>query len=308
MAQSVEVDGDGKVKSVVYLDAQGMAREQPAKVIVVSCTAVESARLLLNSTSAKFPRGLANNNGLVGKNLVFSSFGESRATFQITKRKENWPWLSDPAPFVQRSLQDFYLMPDNRHGFRKGGTLGFMWSHPNPIFAAVRIAGSGKTAVFGKELKDRLREYRDSKILQFETYGEFLPTAGTQVTVDSSVKDKYGIPVAAITVDRHPIDFKLTQYLVERGEDVLKAMNPEKLERLSTGGETTILQHGTCRFGSDPATSVLDRNCRAHEVPNLYVVDGSFMPTSGGVPTTLTIAANSFRVADALVKQMKRGI
>ena len=126
--------------------------------------------------------------------------------------------------------------------------------------------------------------------------------------MDGSVKDKYGLPVAAITVDRHPIDFKLTKYLVERGEEVLKAMNPEKLERVSTRGETTILQHGTCRFGNDPATSVLDKNCRAHEVPNLYVVDGSFMPSSGGVPTTLTIAANSFRVADVLVKQMKRGI
>src|SRR5262249_35738853 len=163
----------------VYLDANGEAQEQPARIIVVSCTAVESARLLLNSASARFPKGLANNNGLVGKNLVFSSFGESRATFRISKRRENWPWLSDPAPFAQRSLQDFYLMPDQRHGFRKGGTLGFMWTHPNPIFAAVKIAGTGKAAIFGKQLKDKLREYRDSKILQFETYGEFLPTPGT---------------------------------------------------------------------------------------------------------------------------------
>ena len=63
----------------------------------------------------------------------------------------------------------------------------------------------------------------------------------------------------------------------------------------------------TCRFGNDPASSVLDKNCRSHEVPNLYVVDGSFMPTSGGVPTTLTICANSFRVAHALLEKMKRG-
>ena len=84
-------------------------------------------------------------------------------------------------------------------------------------------------------------------------------------------------------------------------------MNPEKLERLGTEGQTTILQHGTCRFGVDPATSVLDKDCRAHQVPNLYVVDGSFMPSSGGVPTTLTIAANSFRVAHSLVGRMKQG-
>ena len=76
---------------------------------------------------------------------------------------------------------------------------------------------------------------------------------------------------------------------------------------MGVAGETTILQHGTCRFGKDPATSVLDTDCRAHEVPNLYVVDGSFMPTSGGVPITLTIAANSFRVADRLVQKVKAG-
>lgn len=307
MAVTVETDRRGRAKSVVYLDQEGATQEQPAKVIVVSCTAVESARLLLNSTSSRFPKGLANNNGMVGQNLVFSSFGESRATFRISQRKKSWPWLSDPAPFVQRSLQDFYVMPDDRFGFRKGGTLGFMWSHPNPIFAAVHMAGKGKNGVFGKSLKDKLREYRDSKLLQFETYGEFLPTAGTYVSVESSVKDKYGIPVAAITVSRHPMDLKMTKFLVERGEEVLAAMNPEKLERLGSEGQTTILQHGTCRFGVDPATSVLDKDCRAHQVPNLYVVDGSFMPSSGGVPTTLTIAANSFRVAHSLVARMKQG-
>jgi len=306
MAQSVEVDPQGRAKSVVYLDAQGIEQEQPAKVIVVSCTAVESARLLLNSTSSRFPRGLANDNGLVGRNLVFSSFGESRATFRIAKRKDTRPWLDDPAPFVQRSLQDYYLMPDDRHGFRKGGTLGFMWTHPNPIFAAIRIAGSGKDAIFGTELKDRLRAYRDSKILQFEIYGEFLPTAGTYLSVDGTTKDKYGIPVAAITVERHPTDLAMTKFLVERGEEVLAAIQPDKLERVGIAGETTILQHGTCRFGNDPATSVLDKDCRAHAVSNLYVVDGSFMPTSGGVPTTLTIVANSFRVANRFLAKLKR--
>lgn len=307
MAKSVEVDAKGRARSVVYLDENGVEQEQPAKLIVVSCTAVESARLLLNSQSGKFPRGLANNNGLVGKNLVFSSFGESRATFRISKRQQSWPWLSDAAPFVQRSLQDFYLMPDERHGFRKGGTLGFMWSHPNPIFAAVGMAGTGANGVFGKELKDKLRAYRDSKILQFEIYAEFMPTDGTFVSVEPQVKDKYGIPVAAISIKRHPLDLEATHFLVERGEEVLKALEPESLDRLGEAGETTILQGGTCRFGKDPATSVLDADCRAHEVPNLYVVDGSFMPTSGGVPVTLTIAANSFRVADRLVKRMKSG-
>ena len=305
MARSIEVDAAGKAKSVVYLDEKGVAQEQPAKVIVVSCTAVESARLLLNSQSGRFPKGLANGNGLVGKNLVFSSFGEARATFRLSTQKARWPWLDDPAPFVQRSLQDFYLMKDAQAGFRKGGTLGFMWTHPNPIFAAVNMAGTGKTGVFGKALKDKLRAYRDSRILQFETYAEFMPNPDTYVGVDSTEKDKYGIPVATITVQRHPLDLVATQFLVERGEEVLKALEPDELRRVGTAGETTILQGGTCRFGNDPATSVLDKHCRAHEVQNLYVVDGSFLPTSGGVPLTLTIAANAFRVGTHLARTLR---
>lgn len=305
MATNIEVDDAGRAKSVVYLDEHGVRQEQPAKFIVVSCTAVESARLLLSSQSSRFPRGLGNDNGLVGRNLVFSSFGQAKATFRVSKRKAAWPWLSDPAPFVGRSLQDFYVMPHDRHGFRKGGTLGFMWSHPNPIYAAVNLAGSGKRGIFGKALKDALREYRDSKILEFETYGEFLPTDGTRVSVEPTVKDKYGLPVAAITIARHPTDLTMTKYLVERGEELLRAMEPDSVQRVTTSGETTILQGGTCRFGKDPATSVLDPDCRMHSVPNLYVVDGSFLPTSGGVPITLTIVANSFRVADRLVRRMR---
>ncbi|MBX5483324.1 MAG: GMC family oxidoreductase [Myxococcaceae bacterium] len=305
MATEIEVDAAGRAKSVVYLDANGVRQEQPAKFVVVSATAVESARLLLNSQSGRFPRGLGNNNGLVGKNLVFSSFGQSKAIFRVSSRKKEWPWLSDPAPFVQRSVQDFYAMPDARHGFRKGGTIGFMWSHPNPIYAAINIAGTGRRGLFGKALKDALREYRDSKILEFEIYGEFLPNDGTFVSVEPGVKDKYGLPVAAITLTRHPTDLVMTKYLVERGEEILKALHPDRLERVGIAGETTILQGGTCRFGKDPAQSVLDPECRLHEVPNVYVVDGSFMPSSGGVPFTLTIVANAFRVANLFVKRHK---
>lgn len=304
MATEITVDEKGDAKSVVYIDADGVTQEQPARIIVSSCTAVESARLLLNSTSSRFPAGLANNNGLVGKNLLFSSFGQSKATFGAKK----FEWLDSTMPFVNRSLQDFYVMPDERFGFRKGGTLGFMWQHPNPIFAAVGIAGKGERGVFGKALKDKLRSYRDSRVLEFEIYGEFLPTDGTYVNVDKNVKDKFGLPVAAITVSRHQTDFTMTKFLVERGEEVLAQLQPDKVERVGIAGETTILQGGTCRFGKDPATSVLDPDCRAHGVKNLYVVDGSFLPTSGGVPLTLTIAANSFRVADKMIGRLKKGL
>lgn len=307
MAQEITVDASGAAKSVVYLDENGERQEQPARLVVVSATAVESARLLLNSKSGRFPNGLGNDAGLVGKNFVLSSFGQSRALFSSKRQAATHPWTQVVAPFVDRSVQDFYVMPDERFGFRKGGTLGFMWAHPNPIYAATQMAGSGKRGVFGAALKDRIRAYRDNRILEFEIYGEFLPTDGSRVGISDSVKDKYGIPVATIDIRRHPKDLVMTKFLVERGEEILQALQPEKVERIGIAGQTGILQGGTCRFGKDPATSVLDRNCRSHVVPNLYVVDGSFMPSSGGVPFTLTIIANAFRVADALVADFKKG-
>ena len=197
-------------------------------------------------------------------------------------------------------------MRDAPRGSRSLRPCGFLWEHPSPIGAGIVLAEGGKGA-FGKELKERFRVFRDSKVLQFETYAEWLPTTGTRVTVEDKVLDRYGFPVAAITIDRHPADLAVTRYLIDRGEDLLKAMEPDAVWRVTEAGETTILQHGTCRFGSDPASSVLDRDCRAHTVPNLYVVDGSFMPTSGGNPNTLTIMANAYRVADRLVQRVKSG-
>jgi choline dehydrogenase-like flavoprotein len=306
MARSVEVDGQGRAKSVIYRDHKGETFEQPAKLVIVSCTAIESARLLLNSTSSKFPKGLANGNGQVGKNLLFSSFGQSRATFRLEKRKTSWPWLADRAPFVHRSVQDFYMVPASEMQYRKAGTIGFMWTHPNPIHAIYEIATRGKYVDYGKHFKDLMREYRDSKLLEYETYGEWFATPGTYVDIDADTRDKFGLPVARISIDRHPNDLANIKLLMEKGDAVLKAMEPDKFEQKTIAGVTTILQGGTCRMGNDPATSVLDKDCRTHEVPNLYVVDGGFLPTSGAVPLTLTIVANSFRVADALVKKLKR--
>src|SRR5262249_46169740 len=152
--------------------------------------------------------------------------------------------------------------------------------------------GHGERLEWGQRLKDRLRELADSVRLEFEVFAEFLPTAGTYVDLDPTVKDRFGLPVARMTISRHPLDARATNLLVDRGMALLAALEPDQLAR---GGvaETKFLQGGTCRFGRDPARSVIDPNCRAHEVPNLYVTDGSFLPSSGGVPLTLTIAANA---------------
>jgi choline dehydrogenase-like flavoprotein len=113
------------------------------------------------------------------------------------------------------------------------------------------------------------------------------------------------MPVARITITRHRLDTQAMAFLMARALDLLRALEPDRAELLGHRGITTFLMGGTCRFGTDPAASVLDPDCRAHDVPNLYVTDGSFLPTSGGVPLTLTILANAFRVARRIARRCK---
>jgi choline dehydrogenase-like flavoprotein len=307
MATEVSVDSTGKATGVVYRDKQGVSHFQAAKVVVVACTAVESARLLLMSRSSRFANGLANNAGQVGKNLVFSGLGKGRALFKF-KNREDREWVTDAAPFVQRSFQDLYLLDKPVDGVRKSGTVLFTFAHPNPIHTAERMAGKGGYALWGAKLKEKIREEaQGGKALEFETYAEFLPTAGTYVDLDPEAKDRFGLPAARITIARHPLDAKAVKLLVDKGMEVLRALEPDRADVIDSISETKILQGGTCRFGKDPATSVLDADCRAHEVPNLYVADGSFLPTSSGVTFTLTILANAFRVGAKIAQRFKAG-
>ncbi len=306
MAYSVEVDSRGRAKGVLYFDGQGREQRARGRVVVVSCSAIESARLLLNSRSSLFPDGLANRSGQVGRNLTFSNHRDGFARFDRHKRIAERPWMSSTEPFIHRCVQDFYFWPTK--DVPKGGTLSFLFAHENPIAGAEIQAISGKgDLTFGLGLKNRLRErIRDSVTISFESFCESLPNPDMHVTIDPEVRDRWGIPSARITTAHHPHDIAAAEALHDRGMEILKALEPDETWSPWGFGESMILQYGTCRFGADPKASVLDRECRAHEVDNLYVVDGSFMPNPGGVPPTLTIMANSFRVGEALGARFKR--
>ncbi len=306
MAYEVEVGKTGLAKGVLYFDAEGRSQRALGRAVVVSCSAVESPRLLLNSKSSLFPRGLANGSGLVGKNLTFSNHRDGYARFDIEKHASTRPWVASRAPFVHRCVQDFYFNP--APGVPKGGTLSFLFSHVNPIAGAeVQALSPTGDLTFGLQLKNRLRErIRGSLNLQFESFCESLPNPGMHVSIDPDVRDKWGIPAARITIAHHPHDVAAAEALHQRGMEILQALKPDEATSPYGFGESMILQYGTCRFGADADTSVLDRSCRSHEVKNLYVVDGSFMPNPGGVPPTMTIMANSFRVGEALAQAFKR--
>ncbi len=304
MAFEIAADATGKATGVRYHAADGTVAEQKARVVIVSASSIESARLLLNSTSAAHPDGLANSSGLVGRNLSFSTLAKAWGEWELSTLPKRWnPDVG--VHFLQRSIQDYYFLKDAT-GYDKGGTLNFLLPHANPIHTADRLARRANPPLWGAPLKQALyRFYKEVREIELEVFGEFLPNPRTKVTVDGATKDKWGIPVATIHLWNHPLDVANSKALAARGEAVLKAAGAGRTAIERAGETTFVLQHGTARFGADPKASVLNKWCRAHDTPNLYVVDGSFMPTSGGVPTTLTIMANAFRVADHLVRKLK---
>ena len=303
MACRILVDDSPRASGVEYIDPQGKIRRIGARAVCLAATAIESARLLLISESNRFPHGLANNNGLVGKNLTFSTFGKGTAIFDRQELIARLGPQGMDLPFFQRSVQDHYWLGSSGLTLPKGGTYNFILHHPGPISTAVRLAGDAGWQLFGQAFKERLRQhFRDELLVEFEVFGESLPWKGSYVDLDPKEKDRFGLPVARMTARNHPAANEVNEKMVGLGMDMLKTMKPvAKRVYAWTWKDTTFhLQQGTCRFGKDPSLAVLDPSCQAHEVRNLYVTDGSFMPTSGGVPSTETLMANSLRVGSIL--------
>lgn len=300
MAYKITVDTRGHATGCLYFDAEGQRQRVRASLVCVCCSAVESARLLLLSDSRLFPDGLANGNGLVGRHLQFHATSSARAHF----RRDRHPHLSldDPFPNLDRSIMDYYVLPDGVAPIAKGGLIRFGLASRTPILTAAELALGQGRFLWGMALKKQLREiYHDTRTLNFEVFHDFLPSDGTYMTLDPDVRDRWGLPVARIHLDPPNHHAIAGRYLVDRGVDVFEDLGADSIERRQQGDTASFLVHGTCRAGASPESSVLNAFCRAHEVPNLYVVDGSFMPTSGGAAPTLTILANSFRTADHIL-------
>jgi len=302
----LDSDERGRVVSANYYDENGAAAAINAELFVVACQAVETSRLLLLSRGPRHPQGLANNHGQVGKNLLFAAGGAGTGTFLYDKLDpEKAAQLKIRGPFVNRALQDWYYIDDEEMGRLKGGTIEFLFRHPNPIGRANRQKWESDRLLWGQPLKEKLKShFRDAGYLRFETFSDWLPNDNCNVSLDADLKDKWDTPVARIKIGNHPHDLKVGRFLARKGYQMLKDMGADRASWSVSGKPPVNLIAGGCRFGTDPNKSVLDPDCRAHDVENLYVTDGSFMPTGGSVPYTWTIYANAFRVADTMLAEL----
>jgi len=299
---------DGRVRGARYLDAQGNEREVRARHVVVSCNAVGSARLLLLSKSGAFPQGLANSSGLVGRNLML----HHHAAIRFLTHE---PALGLTGLEAHRAFDDFHPS-DPKRGFIRGGVVAEVNAFTRqPItYAMTGVGDPEMERRWGAPLKRFLREY--PRAVTVGSVLEDLAMESNRIDLDPDVVDRHGLPVARITHRQHPNDIAMNRWVAARLPDLAEACGAERRWLMQLPGVTAIDEatamrgsahlHGTCRMGVDPSRSVLNEWCRAHDVPNLWVVDGACFPTSGGYNPTLTILANAYRVADHFVGEARK--
>lgn len=284
MAARVNLGKDGRVTGVSYFDRDGRECEQKAKAVIVSGYAIETPRLLLNSACPGFEDGLANSSGTLGRYLM------AQAGNLILGRFED-PIRMYKAPPAHALTEEFYET-DPKRDFARGFAIQTVG--PLPIaFAKQMMVAQG---AWGWGMRRTMMDYNHWAALGL--LGEILPWDDNRVEV-ADEKDRHGLPVAKVTFNLHDNDRKL----IEFGKN-------KTMEVMSAAGAVEVVQEqryahlvGGARMGSDPACSVVDKFGRTHDVPNLFVCDGSVLPTQGSANPGLTIQALAARTADYLISQ-----
>ena len=295
--REITVDNSGRATGVVYFDAQKREVRQRAKAVILSANASESARLLLLSKSARFPDGLANSNGVVGKYVMFGNGANAHALFEHP--------LNEYMGVISGGAIVDYVPSDPKRGFYGGGRMTAR-GYQTPLDLGLNGL-SPEAPRWGAGYKKALREEANHR-MTVSCFVTQLPLETNRVDLDPDVKDEWGLPAMRITSKAHPDDLKAIEFFRQKSVEILEAAGAKKVWS-SPGGESRGGAHnrGTCRMGNDPKTSVVDKYHRAHDVPNLYIVDGSNFVSGGRNHPTMTIQALAFRAADHLVKSAKKG-
>ena len=282
----LETDPSGKHVSNVVIERGGETQTYSADMVVVACGALSSALLLLRSANDKHPNGLANRSGQVGRNYM----RHNQSVLMALTRQVN-----DTVFQKTLALSDFYFGSDE-------------WKYPLGLIQM--CASTHGAQIKGEMLPEWLEWFPDMpfemlarRSLDFWLTSEDLPRPENRIFYDGG---KVILDLTQNNMEAHRrLRLKLKHVLSVAG------MNPVLLESKLYFGKNvpiggTAHQCGTARFGIDPATSVLNTDCRAHDVENLYVSDASFFPSSAAVNPTLTIIANALRVADIITSRLNR--
>jgi choline dehydrogenase-like flavoprotein len=284
MVSRIHIGKNRRATGLSYFDADGKEHFQKAKAVVVAGYAIETPRLLLNSACPGFENGLANSNGEVGRYLM------AQAGNVILGRFEE-PVRMYKAPPAHALTEEFYET-DPKRSFARGFAVQTVG--PLPVaFAKQMMTAKG---VWGWGMRRVMMDY--NHWAAFGLLGEILPHPDNRVTL-ADEKDQWGLPVAKVTFNLHENDKKLIEFGKNKVMDIMWAAGAEEVVQEARYAHLV----GAARMGSDPETSVTDQFGRTHEIDNLFICDGSLMPTQGSANPGLTIMANAARIGDYLIAQ-----
>jgi choline dehydrogenase-like flavoprotein len=288
MALQIEHDASGKVTGVVYADANGQHQRQRARVVAVAGNSIESPRLLLNSASTMFPDGLANSSGQVGRNYMRHTTGSVYATFE---RPVHMYRGTTMAGIVRDEA------PNNpKRGFVGGYELETL-SLGLAFYAAFLNPGA-----WGRSFTSAIDDYANTAGLWI--VGEDMPQETNRITLDPIVKDQYGLPVASVHFDDHPNDIAMRNHAFQQGAAIYEAVGA--VRTFPTPPYPSTHNMGTNRMSEKPRDGVVNKFGQTHDVPNLFVSDGSQFTTGAACNPTLTIVALATRQADHIAGRMAR--
>ncbi len=288
MVGRVEHDPGGRVTGVHY-HRHGAWHFQRARNVVVAGYAIETPRLLLNSATSRFPQGLANSSGLLGKNLMVQS---NQAVWGIMQQ-EIRAYKGPPS----LAITEHWNYTDEGKDFFGG--YSYMSQGPLPVVWAG--TQSSKRGLWGARLLGEMERYNHQVGLKI--VGECLPQERNRVSL-ADERDQYGLPVARVTYSYCDNDRRLIRHSLDFMRRSLEAVHAQEIWDET---DDTCHLNGTARMGDDRRTSVVNADCRSWDIPNLWICDGSVFPTVGGVNPSLTIQAIACRTADRIRTLAGRG-
>jgi choline dehydrogenase-like flavoprotein len=295
-------DNLGRVTGAIYVDMNGRERRQMAKIVVLCANAIGTPRILLNSKSRRFPDGLANSSGLVGKNLMMHPFGLVMGHFD--EDLESW---KGPSGQLINTLQ--FYETDEKRGFVRGAKWGGM-SAGGPLSSKGYVGST----VFkdGGKVEDtwgvnwhKMIEERFGRTALWAIVGEDLPEEANRVEIDSNLVDSDGVPAPKVIYKTSENSKLLLEFHAERAKESMEAAGAVSTSVMPQMRESGWHLLGTARLGDDREQSVLNQYGQAHDVPNLFVWDLSAFPTGAGANPTATLMAVAHRQATQLIKEAR---
>lgn len=292
--REITINQRGMATGVIYYDEDGVERRQSAEVVVLACNGVGTPRLLLNSKSNQFPDGLSNRSGLVGKNLMFHPYAWVQGTFE-----QPLDGYIGPGGCCIWS-QEFYET-DTSRDFLRGYTMEITRGM-GPVTTALGGMATGNLP-WGS---DHHRAFGEvfNRTAGMVMICEDLPETINTVTLDADLVDSNGIPAPKVTYRTSENSIRMLDHAMARGREVLLAAGAAQVRAAAPMELAGWHLLGTARMGSDPDNSVVNEWGRSHDVPNVFIIDGSIFVTSAGVNPTNTIQALALYIADTMKQNL----